>query len=130
MPLSYFKVSKLFKSSLEIIRVNKDKLNLHSFRSGTALQKEIGIQKSKIWKMQDDIKSKLSVSSNLGNYINKKGFVILSTKLVSNKYLILSFVLFIILRIRKAMPFFPFKGILVNMLILSVHFVQHLEHEA
>lgn len=39
MPLSYFKVSKLFKSSLEIIRVNKDKLNLHSFRSGTAAAK-------------------------------------------------------------------------------------------
>lgn len=40
MPLSYFKVSKLFKSSLEIIRVNKDKLNLHSFRSGTAAAKK------------------------------------------------------------------------------------------
>lgn len=79
---SYFKVNKLFKSSLEIIRVHKDKLNIHSFRSGTATAKK---WYTEIWKKQDDIKSKLSLSANLGNYINKKKALLFW---IQNSYLI------------------------------------------
>lgn len=79
-PISYSRVRELFKSSLESIGVEKEKFGLHSLRSGGATSAANNLVPDRLFKIhgrwksenvkdgyvQDNIKSKLSVSLNLG----------------------------------------------------------------
>lgn len=79
-PISYSRVRELFKSSLESIGVEKDKFGLHSLQSGGATSAANNLVLDRLFKIhgrwksenvkdgyvQDNIKSKLSVSLNLG----------------------------------------------------------------
>lgn len=87
--ISYSRVRELFRTSLDKIGLDKSKFGLHSLRSGGAtsaanysvadrLFKTHGRWRSENAKdgyVQDDVRTKLSVSLNLGIYFNKVYYI-------------------------------------------------------